>query len=208
LKVDNRMGTAADETNGPDIPSRRRFMPPGPGASTDVVLAWRNRFDPVNHNEDQQKVADMLAWAWNAYETNAFGQDYLDVNKMRGNGLPGHDMALTLVDSLDTLFIVGMFEEFDRASAWVSTSFHDRIYKLEYISLFETTIRVLGGLLSAYYLSGHVPLLTEADALGEALLPAFTIHRHGMPPKDIDVVVCRCLCKKSQRSLCNNAFPL
>ncbi len=61
------------------------------------------------------------------------------------------DLGLTLVDSLDTLLIMGLQEEFREARDWVATSL-----KLDPdmdVNLFETTIRVLGGLLAAFHLS-------------------------------------------------------
>ena len=48
------------------------------------------------------------------------------------------------------------------------------------IPFFETTIRYLGGLLSAYALSGEKILLTKADELAEALLPVFNT-KSGFP---------------------------
>ncbi|GLD96502.1 hypothetical protein PINS_up005185 [Pythium insidiosum] len=168
--------------------SHRVFVPPSKNASSASIAAWRKRFDPSKHNADQREVAKMVAWAWKGYEEHAFGKDYLDVRRMRGDGLPGHDMAITLVDSLDTLFLVGMFDAFDRASDWVGQNMHSRIHKRAYISLFETTIRNLGGLLSAYYLSGQAQLLQAAQDLGDALFPAFDHYSHGVPGKDFDVV--------------------
>lgn len=118
------------------------------------VQRRREKLDASGHSADQKQVVDMVRWAWKGYETYAFGHDSLNVKAMTGTGLPGHDMALTLVDSLDTLFLVGMFDEFERASKWVADNMEKRIFLSGFISLFETTIRLLGGLLSSYYLSG------------------------------------------------------
>ena len=52
---------------------------------------------------------------------------------------------------------------------------------------FETVIRYLGGLLSAYALSGEPILLARADDLGKALLPAFNTSS-GMPMYAVDTV--------------------
>lgn len=48
-------------------------------------------------------------------------------------------------------------------------------FRLQYTSapFFETTIRYLGGLLSAYALSHDLVLLDRADELGKILLPVF-----------------------------------
>lgn len=96
-----------------------------------------------------------------------------------------------MVDSLDTMYIMGLHDEFERgvrmaenmtftASDVRVTVFIYNAFKMELISqqhlfapFFETVIRYLGGLLSAYALSNDVTLLHRADELGAALLPAF-----------------------------------
>ncbi|KUF94129.1 Histone-arginine methyltransferase CARMER [Phytophthora nicotianae] len=130
----------------------------------------------------------MVQWAWKGYSEYAYGHDSLNVKTYKGTGLPDHDMALTLVDALDTLYLVGMFDEFDRASEWVANNMEQRIFLSGFISFFETTIRLMGGLLSSYYMSGHVHLLTIANKLGMALSPAFEVYEHGVPAKDFDIV--------------------
>jgi hypothetical protein len=55
-----------------------------------------------------------------------------------------------------------------------------------YVPFFETTIRYLGGLLGAYAMSGNTVLLSRADDLGMALLPAFNTS-HGLPAFAVDV---------------------
>ena len=50
---------------------------------------------------------------------------------------------------------------------------------------FETVIRYLGGLLSAYALSGRQVLLYKADELGRNLLLAFNTAT-GMPAFEVD----------------------
>jgi mannosyl-oligosaccharide alpha-1,2-mannosidase len=55
------------------------------------------------------------------------------------------------------------------------------------VSFFETTIRVLGGLLSAYELSGDSMFLEKADDLGRRFLPAFD-SRSGLPRTSINLL--------------------
>ena len=57
----------------------------------------------------------------------------------------------------------------------------------EYAPFFETVIRYLGGLLSAYALSGEPALLARADDLGKMLLPAFKTP-HGLPTYAVNTV--------------------
>ncbi|KAK3321264.1 glycoside hydrolase family 47 protein [Cercophora scortea] len=80
--------------------------------------------------------------------------------------------AATLVDSLDTLWIMDLKEDFYVAAAaaaqldWANTT-------ETAVNLFETTIRHLGGLLGAYDLSGEKALLEKATELGDMLYMAF-----------------------------------
>lgn len=155
------------------------FAPP----KTETLSADAKRrapYDPSTHSADQKKVVDMVKWAWKAYDTYAYGHDALNVRDMTGMRTQEHDAALTLVDSLDTLFLVGMFEEFDKASEWVKANLKDRMYQPGYISVFETTIRVLGGLLSAFYLSGTdalllLPLLSIASPQQDSRCCCFVV---------------------------------
>lgn len=76
-----------------------------------------------------------------------------------------------MIDSLDTLWIMEMFDEFKEATLWIK---HNQTFdKLTWISVFETTIRGLGGLLSAYELSNNEIFLIKATELGLKLINAF-----------------------------------
>ena len=80
-------------------------------------------------------------------------------------------MGMTLLDSLDTLWIMGMKKEFKEAQEWVATQLS--FGNAQDVSVFETTIRALGGLLSAHSLSGEAVFLTKALDLGERLAKCF-----------------------------------
>ena len=72
-------------------------------------------------------------------------------------------MGLTLIDSLDTMILMNLKEEFEEAKAWVKGNLDFNINKD--VNLFETTIRVLGGLLSTYHLSKENMFLEKATDL-------------------------------------------
>lgn len=115
-------------------------------------------------------VKAAMTHAWSGYKAKAWGFDEL---KPRGGF--GQDnwagVGMTLVDSLDTLWVMGMMEEFKEAQAWVASRLS--FDKHASVSVFETTIRALGGLLAAYDLSGEAVFLDKAKDLGNRLLPAF-----------------------------------
>jgi len=88
--------------------------------------------------------------------------------------------SATLVDALDTLYIMGLSEEFEEAvNATVTIDFAHNAQFCS-VSLFESTIRYLGGLLAAYDLSGERRLLPKLVELGNVLHSAFDTH-NGMP---------------------------
>ena len=85
---------------------------------------------------------------------------------------------MTPVDALDTLILMHLDAEADRARALIKSELsfdHDF-----YVKNFEITIRLLGGLLSSYQLTGDERLLALADNLGNRLLPVFNSPT-GMP---------------------------
>jgi mannosyl-oligosaccharide alpha-1,2-mannosidase len=71
------------------------------------------------------------------------------------------------------MLIMGFQDEFDEAVQAIEGINYNRTVNSVPISVFETIIRHLGGLLSAYELSGHEILLTKAEELGQVLMPAF-----------------------------------
>ncbi|XP_034933786.1 ER degradation-enhancing alpha-mannosidase-like protein 3 [Chelonus insularis] len=144
--------------------------------------------------ELKEEARDMFYHAYNAYMDNAYPADELmplsckgryrgseadrgDIDSVLGN------FSLTLVDTLDTLVVLGDLGEFENAVKLVvrDVSFDTDVI----VSLFETNIRMLGGLLSGHILSEYLQaradimswyrgeLLTLAKDLGFRFLPAF-----------------------------------
>ncbi|KIL61808.1 glycoside hydrolase family 47 protein [Amanita muscaria Koide BX008] len=118
-------------------------------------------------------VVDAFKHAWAAYERNAMGYDeYHPLTKRGTNFSLKGGIGYMIIDALDTIQIMGLEDEYKRARQWIADSLSfDRD---ENFNLFETTIRVLGGLLSAYHLSHNDTLyLEKAIDLADRLLPAF-----------------------------------
>ncbi|XP_041816193.1 endoplasmic reticulum mannosyl-oligosaccharide 1,2-alpha-mannosidase isoform X1 [Chelmon rostratus] len=116
-----------------------------------------------------EAVRDAFRHAWKGYKDYAWGHDELKpISKSFGEWF---GLGLTLIDSLDTMWIMGLKEEFAEAKNWVEKelSFNKNVD----VNLFETTIRVLGGLLSTYHLTGDQLFLEKAKDLGSRLMPAF-----------------------------------
>ncbi|KAI1413284.1 glycoside hydrolase family 47 protein [Hypoxylon sp. FL1857] len=123
------------------------------------------------------KVKAEMVRGWNGYMKYAKGHDELSpVSKKFRDPFCG--WAATLVDALDTLWIMGMKDEFEEALLEVEKiDFTTSEYRSE-IPVFETTIRYLGGLVAAYDVSGgkaggHDILLEKAIELAEILMSVF-----------------------------------
>ncbi|TFL06569.1 glycoside hydrolase [Pterulicium gracile] len=118
-------------------------------------------------------VLEAFKHAWGAYERDAMGSDeYHPISRQGTNLLEAGGIGYTVVDSIDTMLLMGLTEEYGRARSWVQTDMN--LDRDGWLSNFETTIRVLGGLLSAYHLSGNDKLfLDKAVNLADRLLPAF-----------------------------------
>lgn len=129
--------------------------------------------DRCERTERQRAVRNAFQHSWNGYKTYAWLRDELTpISGGHKSSLGG--WAATLIDSLDTLLIMGLDEEFEAALEAVHyVDFSTP--KIATVHVFETTIRHLGGLISAYDLTeGKHPILFEkAQELGELLYGAF-----------------------------------
>jgi len=145
----------------------------------------------------QQKVKEAFLHAWSGYKKFAMGRDELMPLSRQGvDGLGG--LGATVVDALDTAMIMGLDDVVAEAGSWVEKHLSERIRTKGQVNLFETTIRVLGGLLSAYHLRGgengmnitqagpkpEVYLATAKD-LADRLLSAFTTSPTAIPFSDV-----------------------
>jgi mannosyl-oligosaccharide alpha-1,2-mannosidase len=118
--------------------------------------------------------------SWKSYKVKAWMKDELAPISGGSKDTFG-GWGATLVDSLDTLWIMGLKEEFDEAvSAAVSIDFGPETSSLDVINVFETTIRHLGGFLSAYDLTGckDKRLLDKALELGDMIYASFDTPTH------------------------------
>ena len=130
--------------------------------------------------ERQKEVKETFIHAWEGYKKHAWLHDEV-LPLSGGQKDPFVGWAATLVDGLDTLYIMGLQEEFEHAlKALESIDFSKP--NAERVPVFETTIRYLGGLLGAYDISGgkYPILLDKADQLGELLFLSFNTP-NGIP---------------------------
>lgn len=152
-----------------DLPSGK----PGKIPKIQYDFPKEKPLDRKRRLERQAAVKEAFDHAWAGYKKYAWLKD--EVSPISGgyaNSFAG--WAATLVDTLDTLLIMGMTEEFEKAlDALDQIDFSTT--SDQYINVFETTIRYMGGFLAAYDLSdGKYPvLLKKAQEVGELVYGAF-----------------------------------
>ncbi|KAG7093987.1 hypothetical protein E1B28_007617 [Marasmius oreades] len=133
---------------------------------------WHGDVDlDINWPSRASEVKKAFIHAYEGYKKYAWRADELkpvraeQVNNFNGWGV-------TMYDALDTMWIMGLKDDFNEAVDVIAEEDFE-LSPSDFAPFFETVIRYLGGLLSAYALSGNTILLQKADQLGHALLPAF-----------------------------------
>ena len=126
-----------------------------------------------------EEVRQEMLHSWRAYEQYAWAHDELrPVTKTARDWHGEESLLMTPVDALDTLLLMGLTKEAEKAHELIVAKLSfDKDIK---VKNFEITIRILGGLLSAYQMTGDERLLRLADDLGTRLLPVFDSPT-GMP---------------------------
>ncbi|KAF2807610.1 mannosyl-oligosaccharide 1,2-alpha-mannosidase [Mytilinidion resinicola] len=144
-------------------------------------LKWTWLRTPPEEWEDRrQQVKDAFVTSWDAYSKYAWGYDQFHPISKKGSMMSPKGLGWIIVDSLDTMMIMNLTSQLTHARLWLHR-------KLDYdqdqdVNTFETTIRMLGGLLSAHYLSTLLPgvssrrdniYLSKAVDLADRLLSAY-----------------------------------
>mmetsp|Transcript_2646 Transcript_2646/g.3804 ORF Transcript_2646/g.3804 Transcript_2646/m.3804 type:complete len:525 (-) Transcript_2646:1131-2705(-) len=121
--------------------------------------------------EKYEQIVRAIKHAYKNYERYAFGHDEIKpINAEHSNQWGAY--AATLVDSLDTIYLAGMHDEFEHALYYIKHYLKFDEVGHGKVSFFETTIRVLGGLLGGYSVSKHPLLIQKAVELADRLILA------------------------------------
>lgn len=171
----------------------KRVKSPGAMSAWDWPPPIMHTVPEVDWNDRREQVKAAFVLSWEGYEKYAWGtlclliwktfsinspniiltsaikghDEYHPVSK-KGNQITPKGLGWIIVDALDTLMIMNLTTQLSHARDWIVTS-------LDYdqdqaVNTFETTIRMLGGLLSAHYISTSFPDMAPVnDNLGEDL---------------------------------------
>jgi hypothetical protein len=149
-----------------------------------LLLPFSTSAQQPNKQKLAAEVKAEFLHAWNGYKKHAWGHDDLKpLSKSYHDWYP-QPLLMTPVDSLDTMIIMDMKPEADATRRYIvqNLSFDKNIS----VQNFEITIRLLGGLLTNYQLTGDRELLRVAEDLGNRLLPVFESPT-GMPYRYVNL---------------------
>nr|CAA57962.1 alpha 1,2 mannosidase [Drosophila melanogaster] len=125
--------------------------------------------------ERRQKVKEMMEHAWHNYKLYAWGKNELRPLSQRPHSASifgSYDLGATIVDGLDTLYIMGLEKEYREGRDWIERKFSLDNISAE-LSVFETNIRFVGGMLTLYAFTGDPLYKEKAQHVADKLLPAF-----------------------------------
>ena len=138
----------------------------------------------VNRKKLAAEVKAEFLHAWNGYKQYAWTHDDLKPLSKTYHDWYGQSLLMTPVDALDTMIIMGLKDEASATQQYIlaNLSFDKDIE----VQNFEITIRLLGGLLTNYELTGDKRFLDLAEDLGNRLLPVFNSPT-GMPYRYVNL---------------------
>jgi len=123
----------------------------------------------------RDKIKEMMKHAWDSYVRYAWGKNELRPVSKRGHSgsiFGAASLGATIMDGLDTLYIMGLMDEFKQGRDWIADNYNLDQLSLD-LSVFETNIRFVGGLLTCFALTGDVMFRDKAEHTAQKLLPAF-----------------------------------
>jgi mannosyl-oligosaccharide alpha-1,2-mannosidase len=153
-----------------------------------VSLSEFSAQDVEQANFRRNFIKDMMRHAWHGYANYAWGYNEVrPVSKLPHTEsiFGGEKMGATIVDAIDTLYIMGLNDEYLAARTWIELNLDFNKFDVE-LSVFETNIRYVGGLLSIYALSKDPMFLSKAVQIADKLLPAFDTPS-GVPHSNVNV---------------------
>ena len=137
----------------------------------------------------REKVRQGCLHAWEGYKQYAWGHDaLLPLSKQPHDWYPV-SLLMTPVDAFDTLALMGLDDQAVEAKQLIFTQLNFDVD--DDVEAFEVTIRLVGGLLSAYELDGDKRFLNLAQSLADHLAPAFNTPT-GMPYRFVNLHTGKC----------------
>jgi mannosyl-oligosaccharide alpha-1,2-mannosidase len=157
------------------------------GSSAALLSAAAPRRQPDDWHQFGEDVRREMRSAWRQYRERAWGKDQIKPISGGFESFPlkDHHLGLSLIEALDTLWIMGLDDEFSDGIEWVKRNLDFDVDGE--VSVFETSIRLVGGLLSAWHACGDPVLLAKARDCADRLLPSFNASPIGIPHRYVNL---------------------
>ncbi|KQS29861.1 uncharacterized protein Dere_GG18934, isoform C [Drosophila erecta] len=158
--------------------SQGSSTPHSPAANTtnaDITMGIADHNPGGIQFERRAHVKQMMEHAWHNYKLYAWGKNELRPLSQRPHSASifgSYDLGATIVDGLDTLYIMGLEKEYREGRDWIERKFSLDNISAE-LSVFETNIRFVGGMLTLYAFTGDPLYKEKAQHVADKLLPAF-----------------------------------
>lgn len=138
----------------------------------------------VNKKEMANQVKAEFQHAWQGYKTYSWGYDALQPLSKKPHNWYKKSLLMTPVDAFDTMILMDLADEANEAKEIIMKEL-DFDVDME-VQNFEVSIRILGGLLSAFELDGDRRFLALAEDLAKRLMKAFDSPT-GMPYRMVNL---------------------
>ena len=125
--------------------------------------------------------------AWNGYARIAWGRDELRPQSATAHDFfaDGTTFGLSIVEALDTLYVMELDRELERATRWIDA--HLTFDVDVEVSMFEAMIRLVGGLIAGFKATGDTLFLTRARDIADRLMPCFVKSPTGAPYRYVNL---------------------
>jgi hypothetical protein len=140
---------------------------------------------------DPQTVATSIReeflHAWRGYRKIAWGRDEFRPRSAVPHDffIEGQSFALSMIEALDTLYVMGLDGELRDAVLWLRINLSFDVDGE--VQMFEAVIRMVGGLLAGFYATGEHFLFSAARDLADRLYPCFEKSPTGAPYRYVNL---------------------
>ena len=162
--------------------SRRSFVTAAAACALAPRRLWGAQFPPM---PPPARVAEQVraefVHAWEGYKRFAWGFDEVApiAGKPKDFFIDWHSFGLSIIEALDTLYIMQLDDELDACVKWLRSHLDFDVDGK--VQMFEAVIRMVAGLIAGYYATGERFMLDGARDLADRLLPCFTKSPSGAP---------------------------
>ncbi|KAK7908443.1 glycoside hydrolase [Apiospora marii] len=129
----------------------------------------------VDWDGRREEVKQAFITSWEGYVKDAWGKDVYKPRSHTGGYMSPKGLGWIIIDSLDTMMLMNLTEPLAEARKWLH---RDLTWDQDQdVNTFETTIRMMGGLLSAHYLATKLPdVASKRDSVRGRACPYASVN--------------------------------